>query len=197
MTLAGFSQRGFTNKYFKLFLPFFLSESHFLGNLALNLPFLLYIFFASGTLRHAPNIRPPNIFGRKWPKSAFSVFGRKTFITETIWPKCCDDANRNRDLHVLVWSNMSAVWTDFSISENVYCTWSALKRPLLGCGNKAACTRNDSGRDGCGEPAWRRCSAQRRRRRSERRKKDLSLCTRWGAHVVWYVQWNPARKCLK
>ncbi len=58
------------------------------------------------------------IFGhRKWPKSAFSVFGRNTFITETIRPKCCDDANRNRDLHVLVWSNMSAVWTYFSISE--------------------------------------------------------------------------------
>lgn len=50
--------------------------------------------------RDAPNIRPPKIFGRKWPKSAFSVFGRKTFITEKIRPKCCDDANRNRDLHV-------------------------------------------------------------------------------------------------
>jgi len=54
------------------------------------------------------------IFGRR---SAFSVFGRKTFITETIRPKCCDDANRNRDLHVLVWSNMSAVRTYFSVSE--------------------------------------------------------------------------------
>ncbi len=57
------------------------------------------------TIRDAPNIRPHR------------VFGRKTFITETIRPKCCDDANRNRDLHVLVWSNMSAVWTYFSISE--------------------------------------------------------------------------------
>ncbi len=43
--------------------------------------------------------------------------GPNTFLTETIWQKCCDDANRNRDLHVLVWSNMSAVWTYFSISE--------------------------------------------------------------------------------
>ncbi len=67
--------------------------------------------------RDAPNIRPPKIFGGKLPKSAFSVFGQKTFITETIRPKCCDDANRNRDLHVLVWSNMSAVWTYFSISQ--------------------------------------------------------------------------------
>ncbi len=58
------------------------------------------------------------IFGcRKWPKSAFLVFVRKTFITETKRPKCCDDANRNHDLHVLVWSSMSAVWTYFSLSE--------------------------------------------------------------------------------
>ncbi len=56
-------------------------------------------------VRDAPNIRSPKIWGRK------------TFITETIRPKCCDDANRNRDLHVLVWSNMSAVWTYFCISE--------------------------------------------------------------------------------
>ncbi len=28
-----------------------------------------------------------------------------------------NDANRNRDLHVLVWSNMSAMWTYFSLSE--------------------------------------------------------------------------------
>ncbi len=69
------------------------------------------------SIRDAPNIRPPKFFARKWPESAFSVFVRNTFITETIRPKCCDDANRNRDLHVLVWSNMSAVWTYFSISE--------------------------------------------------------------------------------
>ncbi len=63
------------------------------------------------------NVGMHRIFARqKWPKSAFLVFGRNTFITETIRPKCCDDANRHRDLHVLVWSNMSAVWTYFSIS---------------------------------------------------------------------------------
>ena len=45
--------------------------------------------------------------------------------------------------------------------------------------NKAGRTRKDPGRDGCGEPAWRRRrSGAQRRRRSERRKKDLSLCTR-------------------
>jgi len=43
--------------------------------------------------------------------------GGGSFINETIRLKCCDDANRNRNLHVLVWSNMSAVWTYFSISE--------------------------------------------------------------------------------
>ena len=38
-------------------------------------------------LRDAPNFRPPKISGRKWPKSAFSVFGQNTFITETTRPK--------------------------------------------------------------------------------------------------------------
>ncbi len=77
----------------------------------------MLIYLCRVNARDAPNIRPPKIFVRKWPKSAFSVFGRNTFITETIRPKCCDDANRNRDLHVLVWSKMSAVWMYFSISE--------------------------------------------------------------------------------
>ncbi len=49
------------------------------------------------------------------PKVHF-LFSAERLITETIRPKCCDDANRNRDLHVLVSSNMSAVWTYFSIS---------------------------------------------------------------------------------
>ena len=38
-------------------------------------------------IRDAPNLRPTKIFGRKWPKSAFSVFGRNNFVTETTRPK--------------------------------------------------------------------------------------------------------------
>ena len=47
------------------------------------------------------------------PKKHFRVSAEILFFTERIRPKCCDDANRNRDLHVLVWSNMSAVRTYF------------------------------------------------------------------------------------
>ena len=45
-----------------------------------------------------------------WPKSAFSLFG------ET---EICDDANKKRIHHTLVWisANMSAVWTFFNVSE--------------------------------------------------------------------------------
>ncbi len=45
------------------------------------------------------------------------LFSAEILISETIRPKCCDDATRNHDLHVLVSSNLSAVWTYFSISE--------------------------------------------------------------------------------
>ena len=39
------------------------------------------------SIRDAPNFRPTKFFGREWPKSTFSVFGRNTFITETTLPK--------------------------------------------------------------------------------------------------------------
>jgi hypothetical protein len=78
-----------------------------------------------GTLetRDAPpkKFRPPKNYGRKCPKSAFSVFGPKYFFHRnyTAETEICDDANKKRGPHTLVWisANMSAVWTFSIVSE--------------------------------------------------------------------------------
>ena len=75
--------------------------------------------------RDAPKFRPPKIFGRKWPKSAFSAFGRNTFITETTRPKQEIVMTQTKTAtstrlsgRLRLCANMSAVWEYFHISEN-------------------------------------------------------------------------------
>ena len=64
--------------------------------------------------------RPPKFFGRKWPKSTFSVFGQNTFITETTKPKqkfVMTQTKSAASTGLSGSANMSAVWTFFNVSE--------------------------------------------------------------------------------
>ena len=71
--------------------------------------------------RDAPNFRPPNF---RPPKMAQKrIFGfRPKYLCQrnnTAETEICDDANKKRGQHTLIWinTNVSAVWTFFNVSE--------------------------------------------------------------------------------